>query len=314
MDSLQLLPEPTESMRCTDFSRRHDVDPAGTAIRADVLVAVEVPLPWPKPVFAHEMLAAIPDLVDAAPQPSRVLAAVPAGQRAQLEVVAYRRDPGTGAVSRTAWCADPDELPATVGALLNGTRPVAADPVVGPVPSAEVWVCTQGSHDMCCGSEGTRLAGAIDQRWTDVVVRRVSHTGGHRFAPTAVTLPDGRMWSHLDEEILDGVLRRTADPRFLAARCRGWWGSAVGAEQVAERAVFAAEGWAWESAPRWTEVIDVAAERTTVRVSVGEGRLRSWLAEVVVGREIPTIACRAPGGLPAKPGREYAVLSLVPDD
>ena len=34
--------------------------------------------------------------------------------------------------------------------------------------------------------------------------------------------------------------------------------------------------------------------------------------EIEVGRDIPTITCRADGGLPAKPGREYRVVSLQP--
>ena len=44
-----------------------------------------------------------------------------------------------------------------------------------------------------------------------VTVYRVSHTGGHRFAPTAMTLPDGRMWAGIEAGEVATILDRTAD-------------------------------------------------------------------------------------------------------
>ena len=38
---------------------------------------------------------------------------------------------------------------------------------------------------------------------------------------------------------------------------------------------------------------------------------RSWIVAVTVGREVPTIACRQPGGLPVKAGVEYRVTSIA---
>ena len=72
----------------------------------------------------------------------------------------------------------------------EGIRLVAADipePVRGRV--TDVLVCTHGTRDTCCGSLGTRLWRDLDAG--GATVRRTSHTGGHRFAPTAVTF---RWW------------------------------------------------------------------------------------------------------------------------
>ncbi len=309
MEQVSVLPAADEAVRCADFTRRLRVDPGGTAIRADVLVAAETPLPWPKPAFDHPLLAPVPAAVAAAPVPVRVLAAVPSSADA-LKVVSYRRCP-TG-VERAEWRTDQEGLTATVTAIVGGEEPAYAEPVAGGM-SAEVWICTQGSHDMCCGADGTRLAQEVTDRWVDVTVRRVSHTGGHRFAPTGVTLPDGRMWGYLDLAALEAILTRTGDPAALADRCRGWWGAAVGPAQVAERALLTVDGWAWESAPRTVEVLGEADGVTTVRISAGEGPARSWLAEVRARREVPTISCRAPGGLPAKPGIEYELVRLRPE-
>ena len=310
------LPTASETVRCSDYARSIAVDPVGTAIRADLLVAVEVPRPWPKPVARHPMLAGVDVAVAAAPAPTRVLASVPGGDAEVMHVVAYRRTPGSSQVQRRVWrCAAP-VVAATTVAIIEGRDPADADEVLDAAPHAEVWICTQGSHDMCCGSDGTRLAQAIEGRWSDVTVRCVSHTGGHRFAPTAITLPDGRMWANLDVDSLEGVLRRDDDPTVmagLAARCRGWWGADVGPAQVAEREVFAATGWVWETAPRRAEVVATDGDVTTVRVTAGDGDLVSWLVRVAPTRSVPTISCRAPGGLPAKPGVEYGVVDIHPE-
>lgn len=310
------LPAASETVRCSDYARSIAVDPAGTAIRADLLVAAEVPRPWPKPVAKHPMLAGVDVAVAAASAPTRVLASVPAcDDEETMQVTAYRRTPGSSQVQRRVWrCATP-KVADTAIAIIEGRDPADADEVLEAAPQAEVWICTQGSHDLCCGSEGTRLAQAVEGRWSDVTVRRVSHTGGHRFAPTAITLPDGRMWAHLDVDALTGILRREGDPRVvagLAARCRGWWGAEVGPAQVAEREVFAATGWVWETAPRRAEVVAADGDVTTVRVTAGDGNLASWLVRVAPTRDVPTISCRAPGGLPAKPGVEYGVVDLQP--
>lgn len=305
------LPAADEIVRCADFTRQLAVDPAGTAFRADLVVAAEVPLPWPKPVFAHPLLAGVESMPSDAPQPTRVLAAVPELERGELTVVAYRRSPATSIMRRTEWRTDAGGLAPTIAEVVAGSEPADALRVHEQGPNAEVWICTQGSHDMCCGSDGVRLVQDLAGQWDDVIIRRVSHTGGHRFAPTGITFPDGRMWAYLAPGAVDTALRRSGDPAVLAPYCRGWVGTEQGPAQVAERAVFATTGWAWEAAPRWADVVGVDGDVTTVEVAAGEGRLATWTVSVRVSREVATISCRVPGGLPAKPGVEYEVVEIV---
>ena len=56
------LPLASESIRCVDFAMSNNVDPGGTALHPEILVVVELPEPWPKPVGRHELLV---DLVAA---------------------------------------------------------------------------------------------------------------------------------------------------------------------------------------------------------------------------------------------------------
>ncbi len=192
-----------------------------------------------------------------------------------------------------------------------------------------VLVCTQGSHDVCCGAEGTRLAGELEARIDATAAAaggahhltglyRVSHTGGHRFAPTAMTLPDGRMWAGLTMARVDSILTRAGRAADLAPTCRGWWGAEVGPAQVAERAVLAARGWSLDDHDRRVDLTGrpdgsiLATVSITALPGAGPAGASSerWDVELAEGRTVPTVACRQPGGLPAKSAREYDVLAV----
>jgi hypothetical protein len=305
-----LLPTPGVSVRCAPFAEALGVDPGGTAFHTDEIIVVEMPLPWPKPVWAKGGFTAVPEWVQSAGSAGRavrVLAAVPEPDRGGPALVVHRRGNG-GGFERQEFRVDRREVIDALESLLAGSpanRPTAID---GAAPSCELLVCAQGSHDVCCGSRGPALANEIAAARPDVRVTRVSHTGGHRFAPTAVSLPDGRMWGRLDLDAALAVIDRTGSPADVAARCRGWTGAAEGPAQVAERAVFAALGdWAFDDRPRVVEVIADTAGVAVCRVTSGD---RRWIVEVAEGRAVPTIACGEPGGLPAKPGREWRVRAL----
>lgn len=99
-------------------------------------------------------------------------------------------------------------------------------------------VCTNGKRDTCCARLGRPVAEAAAAAYPDRVWE-VSHTGGHRFAPTGVLLPSG----HLHGRVLDGEALLEAADRgelpLLTWRGRGSW-PAEG--QVAEDLVRRTEG------------------------------------------------------------------------
>ena len=330
---LALLPAADDAPRCSAHTSAIGADPGGTAISADAVALVEAPLPWPKPVFASGLLEGFTPMTDLAIGLTRVLAAVPPDGRRRRDGIPVTIHWRTGAGTRSAYFeADGRDGLRGLFAHLGDHSP--ADPVAhgtgfASVGYAEneraVLICTQGSHDVCCGSEGTRLAAdfeavlrayqSIDEPYAGaptasgrIAVYRVSHTGGHRFAPTAMTLPDGRMWAGIEAGELASILDRTADAAALAPRCRGWWGAATGPAQAGERAVLAEAGWPLESMAR-----EVRLRRTPdaweVDVLAAEAG-RAWTVTVGESRTVPTIACRALGGLPAKPATEFTVTDI----
>jgi hypothetical protein len=309
-----LLPSADETVRCAVHAERIGLDPGGTALWVDELIVVDVPLPWPKPVWAKDGFTAVPELVqDAAEQGRRVrvLAAVPLDDSlaGSLDdpvgrVVTHRLVDHAGFVRREHHVAA-GTVAATLESLLADGLDARPDTVVSTAPERELLLCTQGSHDVCCGTIGMAVHGPLAEAgWA---VRRVSHTGGHRMAPTGVTLPDGRMWGGAEVEDLVGILAGAVSPRSVAPLCRGWMGAAPGAAQVAERAVMAAvDDWELDGEPR--QVAARADDPTMIDVATPRG---TWSVRVVPGRVVPTITCGAPGGLPAKPAQEWVVESVT---
>ena len=332
---LTLMPASHEAPRCSAHATALGTDPGGTAIAADAVALVEVPLPWSKPVFASGLLEGFTSMMELKVGFTRVLAVVPPGERGRADTVPVALHWRVGATTHSAHFDA--HGPAGLRHLFSHlTQRQPSDPKpddAGFVPvgfatdERVVLICTQGSHDVCCGSEGTRLAADFEAvmrtyRTADVnepyagaptagghvTVYRVSHTGGHRFAPTAMTLPDGRMWANIEAGEIAAILDRTADATAVASRCRGWWGGAAGPAQVGERAVFAEVGWPLEDIAR-TVSFRPAAKGWAVEV-VADTANRAWTVSVEAGRTVPTISCRALGGLPAKPATEFVVTDV----
>ena len=355
-EAIALLPAADEMPRCAVHAASIGVDPGGTSICADAVALVEVPLPWPKPVFASGLLEGFASMMDLAVGPTRLLAAVPSHGAETRHAVGGRADTSTGGTStagtspagtvrmalhcRTGTGTNVYRFTADGAAGLrllfaHLARRTPSDPIAERAgftmteaarDERAVLICTQGSHDVCCGSKGTRLAAdfeavqradntqdldvpdSLPTSSAQVTVYRVSHTGGHRFAPTAMTLPDGRMWAGIEAGELAAILDRTADTAALAQRCRGWWGAPTGPPQVAERAVFERVGWPLEDMARETR-FSLNGTNWDIQVVADQAK-RVWNVSVAAGRTVPTITCRALGGLPAKRATEFRITKL----
>lgn len=304
---LDLMPVSAETPRCSEFARSIGVLPPGTGLFLDRVILVTVPLPWPKPALDHPMLMGANALVNEATAPSRLFAAEPIDNATRVEV--YERA-GAGTVLH-GWVLDAEmTIDPLVGAIVDapvgelaGVAVAGASDVGSVDPEPTFLVCTQGSHDICCGVDGVELADEIEAK-RDYVVRRVSHTGGHRFAPTFLSFPEGRMWAFADLALVDRIAAGTATADDHRTKARGWWGAPVGPAQAAECAVRAELA----DDPFREPVIDAVpsgdgSSPKSFDIAVGD---RSWRVDVAVERLIPSIACEAPGGLPSKPGREFS--------
>jgi len=310
-----LLPVGNEAPRCSEFARSIAVLPRGTGLFLSRAILVSAPLPWPKPAMQHSYLRPSSALVNASAVPSRLFAAEPnhesrSAEGGRIDVEVFERS-GAKCVL-TSWTVDdPAAIEVLIGAVaqtelgalstikIDGARQIDRPDQVGPT----FLICTQGSHDTCCGTSGVALADQLVDERSHYTIRRVSHTGGHRFSPTLLAFPEGRMWAYADMALVDRIAAGAETADDFVYHCRGWWGAKVGPAQVAECAVRAQRaGSPFVEPTIESSETDPSDSMTRFRVGVGA---KQWRVDVTAGRDVPTVTCEAPGGLPAKPGREF---------
>jgi hypothetical protein len=278
-------------LRCSAVARAEGFQTVGTAGDQRGFLLVDWPLPWPADIADIAELAPVHDAARRAGV--RVQAVVSHGGTAR--VVLYRRPdgPGFAGYDRTATVAPAGGVVEASLALLAGE---AGSPASGDGGGGgDILVCGHGRRDPCCGRDGTLLAMELlaDPAVRDAgyTVGRTSHTGGHRFAPTAIVLPQGTMWAHLDRGTVARILRRTGPVADVLALYRGSTGIGSPHLQALERHAFAEIGWGWLDWRR--EGREVSDGVVALSGDAPTGERAAWEA-VVTSRGRPVPDCGKP--------------------
>ena len=311
------------SLRCSSWARTVGLDPGGTAGSYDGFLVIDLPLPWPRDVGEVPEVAALAGAL--AGSALRVQASVPTTDDGSRRVEVYRREEGGRfrGFSGRALEVGEGSLGSAVEALLAGE----GSPVVG----RELLVCTHGRRDVCCGSLGTDLHGllAASPLPGDVRLARTSHTGGHRFAPTFILLPEGTAWAFADVGLAQTVLSRqggqagAAEAAEAADHYRGCAGLGGPRVQVVEREVLRRVGWDVLSSGRSGYETEDGLVRLEVEAGggvgggsgvevdgAGGGTVEVWEASVVPGRTLPVPDCGRPLDEAKKSETEWEVRDL----
>lgn len=270
---------------------RFGIDPIGTAGHYRHFVLVEWRLPWKRDLFDDQALAEVQLAVERATErsePTRVLGLVPGtGSGSPAGTARIIRYSHTGsAYDRTEAMVELDRFADTIVEVVDGAQPA---PLHDPGDVRDLLICSHGRRDRRCGAEGLKLFERLASRWEDVRVWRISHTGGHRFAPTGISFPEGWFWGNLDAQICEQIVARTGDRAELAHHLRGN-AALPPAGQILDRDAWVELGWPWAARPRAAELEELDEERTAVTLSPLRGAgARS--AIIGVGRRVPTMAC-----------------------
>ncbi len=269
---------------CSALTRAADEPLAGTAPRARTWIAWEYAGPWGRIALESERLD------EDVRHGLLTLARTPG-----ITVVLVRRPPSFTCITeptvlvahaagdRPCGFLAPQPSAAELGrwdaeALSNGALPDGPDhrELDGP----ELLVCTHSSRDACCAIEGRHLLTTLRDR--GVAAWETSHLGGHRFAPTALVLPEGTVYGRLDPDSACSLLHEgLIDLDHVRGR------SVLSpSEQVAEIAVRRETG---ERRPR----VLTAAERRDGEVTVSHLDGRRWLVmlNTVTGRHARPESC-----------------------
>ena len=288
---------------CSSWAREQNIDPIGTAGCYRGYLLLEWPLPWSRDLGDDPALAPVLAFVRRAGM--RLQALVPVAGGGPRRVIAYRWPPAGGA------CFERRELAVGPGEVVAAALEILDAPL-SSAQMTDVLVCTHGRRDRCCGSLGTALAlellAAPGQLGEGVRVWRTSHTGGHRFAATAVVLPQGTAWAFCDLRALVRIVHRRGPMADLLPRYRGCAGMATPAVQALERAVLGEVGWPLMGMTRWGA--ELGAGRTELVVEDPGGGRFVWEAVVSIGREVPAPSCGLAMELAVKTEPQLVVAGL----
>lgn len=178
----------------------------------------------------------------------------------------------------------------------------------------EFFVCTHGSVDICCAKFGVPLYMEARRRYPGVRAWRMTHFGGHRFAPTAWEFPDGYKWAFLDGESARHVLDRDVPTEELLLKVRGWSG-VPNRVSLLDRVGLEEFGWAWLDYRRSGDILEEDAEARRWRVRLDfespSGERGAYEGVVVVGRDLVESGCGPHFGEANHEVAEYQLESLT---
>jgi hypothetical protein len=294
-------------LSCKASSHQAEEVLIGTAPPCQTYIFIECPFPWASRAFESKM---IPQNLRALVQRLTnsnlsircfLINRGRAGDRTpstQHQVLIYQRPVEQFCNGYQRWSFQVNRLEqvaALIRCYLSGQVPIAD---VHEPDTRDLFICTHGSRDQCCGRYGMPFyREALDrvrslymnQELTQKVnLWQVSHIGGHRFAPTLLDLPDGRYYGRLSGEVLTSILTRKGSLQQFStiypSTYRGW--SLLPASlQPLELALILQHGWDWFDCKVSQPIITQQREENWIKaellVEQPDGWVKHYQAELV---------------------------------
>jgi hypothetical protein len=305
----------SSTMRCSSVTRQMDVRPTATAGSFEAVLTLDWPLPWRADASDHLDLEPIVTHLRSGrdvPGPTRLQLLVP---ERSAEVTLYRRPRGPFvAYERLRSDGDAATTVERAVALLD-TRHSASPGAAETKMISEILVCTHGKRDVCCGSLGPAVHRDLSQIYAGssaVRVRRTSHLGGHRFAPTVALMPIGTVWAWVDADLVCGIVEQSIPIDRAARHFRGSMGMDGPEVQALDAALLAEFGWSWLGRARTGVVVarDGVEAQVEIHHATAEERWATT-ATVVVDRTSPVPGCGVPIDGTEKTQPEWTVSGLT---
>ncbi len=193
-------------------------------------------------------------------------------------------------------------IPETAGDVFDISKLTEAAFSLDTGKIRDILICTHGRRDRCCGSLGMSLYDEICNM--DFFAKgainyyRTSHTGGHRFAPTAIVLPQGSLWAFLDQEVVGKIVTQDQDCKSLKAHYRGSIGMEKSEFQVVEAELFASWNDFYPSESGWdflnsTRQAYIDGDKVTFFSLSNDRQIRQFTAFLKEKRSVSAPECGA---------------------
>ncbi len=209
---------------CSDTTQTSKVDVCGTGIATSKIFLLDLPTPWPTDINETHLWD---ETTEVRSQDyfrrSRYLLTKPINKVLRLRV--FIRD-GAQALSAQTQLGE-DETYSQGLKRLEAIKPTAYQ------GQNTLLICGHSARDKCCGTKGVSLADEATE--AGLLVETVSHTAGHRFAPTLIDMPTGNSWAFVDLDLAKRIAKGETTDDDYQNNYRGWWGAKAGAQQLAVR-------------------------------------------------------------------------------
>ncbi len=258
---------------CSDYSRQLGEDIIGSATNYQTYILVECLQPWMSEAFQSKW---VPDnlrmLVEEVQQRQLsirflLIANDQSHKVEQTTLLIYQEQQGlsNGYHKQEFKLPNIEQAAGVVRKWLSGGKP---DYQIETSITRDILVCTHGSHDQCCARYGNPFYfyarnTISDLKLDDVRIWKSSHFGGHRFAPTAIDLPEARYYGVLDQDSFRSILTRTGDIEFLHKVYRGW-GLLASTLQILEREIILRQGWDWFNYKVAGKILEQSMDNNTI--------------------------------------------------
>jgi hypothetical protein len=279
---------------CSDYSRQLGEDIIGSATNYQTYILVECLQPWMSEAFQSKW---VPDnlrvLVEEVQRRKLsirflLIANDQSHKVEQTTLLIYQEQEGlsNGYHKQEFKLPNIQQAAGVVRKWLSGGKP---DYQIETSITRDILVCTHGSHDQCCARYGNPFYfyarnTISDLQLDDVRIWKSSHFGGHRFAPTAIDLPEARYYGVLDQDSFRSILTRTGDIEFLHKVYRGW-GLLPSTLQILEREIILLQGWDWFNYKVAGKILEQSMDNNTMLADITyenpAGSLYTYQAKLV---------------------------------
>jgi hypothetical protein len=279
---------------CSDYAREAGEDIIGSATNYQTYILVECPQPWTSDTFNSKWvpknLQILVEEVTRAKLPIRfLLIANDFSHKVEhTTLLIYQKQEGVSHGYRKHEFKLPriEQVADVVRKWLGGK---ISDYEIETNVTRDILVCTHGSHDKCCAKYGNPFyfyaSATVSELCSDNTrVWKSSHFGGHRFAPTAIDLPEGRYYGILDQDSFRSILTRSGDIQCLNKVYRGW-GLIPPAIQILERELILRHGWDWFNYQATGKILEQSLDNNTIlgelTVEQSSGSIYTYQAKLV---------------------------------